>query len=209
MKKLLKFMAILMIVFGLPTTAKALTNADDLVGANGWIYKYLAHQDTVSSTGEYSLSSSGYYDNNYIWISTMYSLYQSISVIDASAYDSVAIKFNSDIEHDSIPMTFSIGYRICKNPKNIHKGENILKFPISNTVGQIYISIYQCNQFTSEINNTISFNISNVEILFYSKNETVGIINKRKHFNIDSNNISRFGNRIGIKYDGFDISGRK
>ena len=210
MKKLLKFMAILMIVFGLPTTAKALTNADDLVGANGWIYTYLAHQDTVTSTGEYSLSSSGYYDNNYIWISTMFSSYRSIHSYDLSIYDSVFIEFTSANDYDSIPLGFSVGSFNYSNPKNIKSGKNVIKFQINNLIGQINVAMINCNKFTDTINANISFAISDIGIYFHGKNETSSILHKSNRIltkNPNSININK--NHINIKYNGLSVLGNR
>jgi len=211
MQKLLKFMAILMIVFGLPTTAKALTNADDLVGANGWIHTYLAHKDTVSSTEEYSLSSSGYYDNNGIWIATMYSAYHSLMAIELNEYDSIIINFNSDTSYDSIPLQVSAGNFNNKTLHNIKKGNNSFRFNIEVLSGQINIYMLKCSDFISNtnINTNINFSISNLNLYFHNKNEASSILKNNKIHRSTYKVIALEGNHIIIKYQAHNILGNR
>ena len=209
MNKLLKLMAIIMIVLGLPITSYALTNADDLVGSNGWIHTNFNHKDTVSSTEEYSLSSSGYYDNNNIWIGTMHSAYQSLIAIELSGYDSIIINFNSDTSYDSIPLRISAGIINYETFHNIKKGSNEFRFNIEILSGQIGIYMVNCNQFISKINTPVNFSISNFSLYFHSKNETLSILKNNKIHRSINNLIIVEGNHIIIKYQTHNILGNR
>lgn len=212
MNKLLKLMAIIMIVLGLPITSYALTNADDLVGTNGWIYDKFGKDDTVSTTEEYSLSSKGYRDNNYNWIDQMDGYYQSIQIVDTSItkdFDSVFVEFTSDNDYDSIPIRFTIGNTMIFHNPRVKLGKNVLKHEITMVVGQISFYLISDRTFSTTINDTLGYDISKINIYFHSKNESVSIVpNKRKSTN-RLNNLNIYQNHININYNGRNILGNR